>query len=292
MQNGKNIKVFLSSTFKDMDAERDLIMNRVAPTLQQLLAPQGITVQFIDLRWGVNTQDADENERENIVLRECISEIRQSRPFFIGLLGDRYGWIPSDESWQVMLDEMTEEERKYICEESKEQKSVTELEMLFGALMDTDSLRRSLFCFRKPAVYDQMDDVARRKFCNQNDEADRKLSSLKQKIIEGCQNACCSNNIYEYNSKWNGQSLTELEDLGLFLCKTLHAQIMLYEGSDAVENPVNEFQQMADADLMKIAKEGEHYVDCESRENLLNEIAKGYDEDQKPRLIYAHYGYG
>ena len=292
MQNGKNIKVFLSSTFKDMDAERDLIMNRVAPTLQQLLAPQGITVQFIDLRWGVNTQDADENERENIVLRECISEIRQSRPFFIGLLGDRYGWIPSDESWQVMLDEMTEEERKYICEESKEQKSVTELEMLFGALMDTDSLRRSLFCFRKPAVYDQMDDVARRKFCNQNDEADRKLSSLKQKIIEGCQNACCSNNIYEYNSKWNGQSLTELEDLGLFLCKTLHAQIMLYEGSDAVENPVNEFQQMADADLMKIAKEGEHYVNCESRENLLNEIAKGYDEDQKPRLIYAHYGYG
>ena len=30
MQKGKNIKVFLSSTFKDMDAERDLIMNRVA----------------------------------------------------------------------------------------------------------------------------------------------------------------------------------------------------------------------------------------------------------------------
>ena len=33
MQSGKNIKVFLSSTFKDMDAERDVIMNRVAPTL-------------------------------------------------------------------------------------------------------------------------------------------------------------------------------------------------------------------------------------------------------------------
>ena len=292
MQNGKNIKVFLSSTFKDMDAERDLIMNRVAPTLQQLLAPQGITLQFIDLRWGVNTQDADENERENIVLRECISEIRQSRPFFIGLLGDRYGWIPSVESWQVMLDEMTEEERKYIRKESREQKSVTELEMLFGALMDTYSLRRSLFCFRNPAVYEQMDDVARRKFCNLNDEADRKLSSLKRKIQDGCRDACCSNNIYEYNCRWDGQSLTGLDDLGSFLCKTLHAQIMLYEGSNAVENPVNEFQHMADADLMKIAKEGEHYVNCDSRKNLLNEIARGYDEDQKPRLIYARYGYG
>ena len=60
MQNGKNVKVFLSSTFKDMDAERDLIMNRVAPTLTQLLAPQGISVEFIDLRWGVNTQRSRE----------------------------------------------------------------------------------------------------------------------------------------------------------------------------------------------------------------------------------------
>ena len=52
MQKGKNIKVFLSSTFKDMDAERDLIMNRVAPLLQERLSSEGISVQFIDLRWG------------------------------------------------------------------------------------------------------------------------------------------------------------------------------------------------------------------------------------------------
>ena len=53
MQKGKNIKVFLSSTFKDMDAERDLIMNRVAPLLQERLSSEGISVQFIDLRWGL-----------------------------------------------------------------------------------------------------------------------------------------------------------------------------------------------------------------------------------------------
>ena len=292
MQNGKNVKVFLSSTFKDMDAERDLIMNRVAPTLTQLLAPQGITVEFIDLRWGVNTQDADENERENMVLRECISEIRQSRPFFIGLLGDRYGWMPSEESWHVMLDEMTEEESIFIRGEAQEQKSVTELEILFGALMDTDALRRSLFCFRKPAVYEQMDATARRKYCNQDAEADRKLATLKQKVINGCYAASCSNNIYEYDCKWDGQTLTDLEDLGLFLCKTLHAQIMLYEGSDEVENPENEFQQMADADLLKISKEGEHYVYCDTHANILTDIAKGFDENIKPRLVYAHYGYG
>ena len=47
MQKGKNIKVFLSSTFKDMDAERDLIMNRVAPLLQERLSSEGISVQFM-----------------------------------------------------------------------------------------------------------------------------------------------------------------------------------------------------------------------------------------------------
>ena len=52
----KYIKIFLSSTFRDMDAERDAIMNRVRPTVAQQLKPHGINVDFIDLRWGVNTQ--------------------------------------------------------------------------------------------------------------------------------------------------------------------------------------------------------------------------------------------
>ena len=288
MQSGKNIKVFLSSTFKDMDAERDVIMNRVAPTLQQLLEPQGITVQFIDLRWGVNTQDADEDERENMVLRECISEIRQSRPFFIGLLGDRYGWMPSEDSWQVMLSEMTDEESNYIREEAKEQKSVTELEILFGALMGTDALRRSLFCFRKPDVYEQMNDDARRKFCNQDAEADRKLAALKKKIVDGCHNALCSHNVYEYDCKWNGVLMTGLEDFALFLVKTLHAQILLYEGSNAVENPTNEFQQLMDEDLVKISQECAHFISFDSQMASFNNMA----EENPVLLLYSENGYG
>ncbi|MDD2512453.1 MAG: DUF4062 domain-containing protein, partial [Proteiniphilum sp.] len=75
----KTIRIFLSSTFNDMHAERDLIMQSVYPALQRNLADKDITVQFIDLRWGVNTQDVEETERENVVLRECIEEIRHSR---------------------------------------------------------------------------------------------------------------------------------------------------------------------------------------------------------------------
>ena len=288
MQNGKNIKVFLSSTFKDMDAERDLIMNRVAPMLQERLAPEGMSVQFIDLRWGVNTQDADENERENTVLRECINEIRESRPFFIGLLGGRYGWIPSDDSWQVMLDEMTVEERLFIRQESQEQKSVTELEILFGALMDAGSLRRSLFCFRKPEVYKQMDDVARTKFCNQEVEADHKLDVLKQKIVKGCEAAQCSNNIYEYDSQWDGQTLTGLDKLADFLCYTLYQQILLYESSHEVQNPENEFQMLLDADEQKVNREISSYC---AEEQVLQEI-EGDVYSARPTIIQGIPGSG
>ena len=88
---GKNIKIFLSSTFRDMDAERDAIMNRVYPAVAQQLAPYNIHVDFIDLRWGVSTSDVDEAERENHVLRECIDGIQSSRPFFIGTKRDGAG---------------------------------------------------------------------------------------------------------------------------------------------------------------------------------------------------------
>ena len=156
-QNYKNIKIFISSTFCDMDAERDAIMNRVYPAVAQALAPKHIHVDFIDLRWGVSTQQIAENERENHVLRECIDSINESRPFFIGLLGDRYGWVPSQESWDCIIDSMSDHEKQFINQDTAEARSVTELEMLFGSLIDSDNLHRSLFCFRNPAVYEHMD---------------------------------------------------------------------------------------------------------------------------------------
>ena len=54
MQKGKNIKVFLSSTFKDMDAERDLIMNRVAPLLQERFL-QKASLSSLSICDGVST---------------------------------------------------------------------------------------------------------------------------------------------------------------------------------------------------------------------------------------------
>ena len=50
MKNWKTIKIFVSSTFKDMDVERDALRNIVLPRLNEHFAPHKRNIQIIDLR--------------------------------------------------------------------------------------------------------------------------------------------------------------------------------------------------------------------------------------------------
>ncbi len=84
------IRVFVSSTFRDMQLEREELVKRVFPELRHLCEARGVAWSEIDLRWGVT----DEQKAEGDVLPICLAEIDRSRPYFIGLLGQRYGWVP------------------------------------------------------------------------------------------------------------------------------------------------------------------------------------------------------
>lgn len=89
----KTISIFVSSTFSDMQAERDYIRKYTIPLLEEYFNPKHISIKFIDLRWGVNTRDGNIEDREEEILRVCFNEIQRCRPFFLGLIGDRYGTI-------------------------------------------------------------------------------------------------------------------------------------------------------------------------------------------------------
>lgn len=91
-----------------------------------------------------------EDEREANVLKVCLEEIRRCRPFFIGLLGDRYGWVPSELRMKnSVIGEGLETELKG--------KSVTALEIEFGVLAGGEQLSRSAFYFREPLPYEKLD---------------------------------------------------------------------------------------------------------------------------------------
>jgi hypothetical protein len=101
--SGKNrvIRVFISSTFRDMMRERDLLVKEVFPELRCKCAKRFVTFTEVALRWGI----AEEQSTRKETLKLCLDEIRACRPFFIGLLGERYGWVPGDDAFTADLKE-------------------------------------------------------------------------------------------------------------------------------------------------------------------------------------------
>jgi WD40 repeat protein len=92
MQRGwRTVRIFLSSTFRDMHAERDHLVKAVFPKLREWCAQRQLHLVDIDLRWGVTPEQVENNK----VLEICLQEIDGSRPFFVCMLGNRYGWIPN-----------------------------------------------------------------------------------------------------------------------------------------------------------------------------------------------------
>ncbi len=91
----RTFRVFVSSTFSDLKAERDALQRFVFPRLRELCASRGARFQAIDLRWGVS-EEAGLDQRTMPI---CLGEIERCqrvtpKPNFIALLGDRYGWRP------------------------------------------------------------------------------------------------------------------------------------------------------------------------------------------------------
>jgi len=98
--------IFISSTFRDMHAERDWLRNRVFPRLEEELRRRRHLLEPIDLRVGVETSEAATDEaRELLVLKVCLKEIERSRPFLLVLLGDRYGWVPPEDRMMAATQE-------------------------------------------------------------------------------------------------------------------------------------------------------------------------------------------
>lgn len=91
----RSFRVFISSTFADLVAERDALRRHVFPRLEEECRQRGARFQAVDLRWGVS----EEAGRDHQTLAICLDELhrcrRESRrPNFLILLGDRYGWRP------------------------------------------------------------------------------------------------------------------------------------------------------------------------------------------------------
>ncbi len=138
----RSVRIFLSSTFRDFSEERDLLVRQVFPALRAKLKERMVELVDVDLRWGITVEQAERGE----VLPICLAEIDRARPYFVGMLGERYGWIPPVEGFAPVLIE-----RQPWLKEHRGSKSVTELEILHGVLNNPKMAGRAFFYFRSAA---------------------------------------------------------------------------------------------------------------------------------------------
>jgi len=172
MSAWRTVRVFISSTFRDMHAERDWLVQRVFPALRERLEPHRIHLVDIDLRWGVTKEQADNEE----VIDICLSQIDACRPFFLGILGERYGWVPD------RVPERVTSNNKWAWVQAAMGKSITEFEVLYGVLNNPAMHGHALFCFRDPAFAANVPAARRGDMEPESPTHLEKLKTLKQAI--------------------------------------------------------------------------------------------------------------
>jgi tetratricopeptide (TPR) repeat protein len=167
------IRVFVSSTFRDMQMERDLLAKNVFPQLRQLCEDRGVDWTDVDLRWGITSEEASEGK----VIPLCLAEIDRSRPYFICLLGERYGWVPAQEEIQEDLLE-AHPWLEECCESS-----VTEIEIMHAVLRNPLMADPALFYFRDAAYLHHLPAGSNpADYASESDERVAKLAKLKNRI--------------------------------------------------------------------------------------------------------------
>jgi len=218
-----NKSIFVSSTFRDMQTERDALRDFVLPQVNEFAAKYGRAVEIIDLRWGVDTAAVSEEEQNHKVLRTCLDEIERSRPFFLGLIGDRYGWTPPRTYMEAAL-----ESAHFPLKDTN--MSVTALEIEYGVLR-SENPPVCLFYFRESPDYAAMPEEIRPIY---QDEAESlaKLTKLKEKI-----RARFPQDIKTYTTEIHENELTVSKDWADMVASDIMAKLRKEWGEPSETTP-------------------------------------------------------
>ncbi len=157
-QKYNGIRMFISSTFSDMTSERQHFNDIIVPKLRALCRDKGVSFFSVDLRWGVTEEDI-ENDR---LVSLCLEEVDRCRPFFLGIIGNRYG------SRMTQVSPALAEQYPWLADSLGA--SYTELEILYN-LSKNDGHKNSLFLFKNCTEPPSAEDT-------------HSIAQLKEKILK------------------------------------------------------------------------------------------------------------
>lgn len=239
--------LFVSSTFKDMQYERDAIQQIVLPNLNAIAKRYGQTLSICDLRWGINTMDLDSVEGSKKVLDVCLDQIDRCGSPMIVLLGERYGYIPGSE---IMRDIAAYKK----LELSSLEISVTALEIEYGAMSERQK-KNTLFYLR-----DMAGDVPADYLCEDAEHAE-KLAKLKERIVK-----LAGKPIPTYNTRYADGKLYGMEEFADMLVADI-ASVLIPEWEEQAHKSAFELDRKTQWDFIE-----DRNAVCRGREKLLADV--------------------
>jgi nephrocystin-3 len=269
----RTVRVFVSSTFRDMQAERDYLAKVVFPELRDRMSKRNLHLVDLDLRWGVTEEEAEQGK----VLDVILGEIDRSRPFFVGLLGERYGALP---------DKIPEDtKRVYPWLKDYEGYSFTSLEIVYGVLRNPELTKHACFYFRDPELTKQIPELRRIDYVAENQHSESQLANLKNKI-----RCTCSQIMENYPCRWDEQN-SKVVDLEIFGQKVLedlwNAICEEYPNEAPESDPVVVERQMHEA---FVEERSFLHVGRIDQARLLTHYVQG--NDPRPIVITGESGCG
>ncbi|XP_069101362.1 uncharacterized protein [Argopecten irradians] len=180
----REIRVFVSSTFKDFSEEREQLIKKTFREINKMCSERGVFFTYVDLRWGIS----DEQSKTGQTIAICLQEIDRCRPYFICMLGQRFGWSKpedkEDEALMKSFDYAIENHPNLAwIDEYRDNTSVTQLEVLHGVLNNVQgSKQRSFFYLRDPPVKTEMSEAEFTKRSAESEWHYDRQSQLRTKV--------------------------------------------------------------------------------------------------------------
>ena len=243
------LRVFISSTFRDLQKEREYLIKKIFPKLRTICRLRGVTFTEVDLRWGLT----DEQQRLGRIIRTCLEEIDRCRPYFIGIIGKRYGWTP--EYHEVMMDPEIQMRYPWIEQASLDGASLLDMEFSHGVLNDGND---SAYFYRWNALPQTIDNPER-------------LEDLVRRVQEN------GNPLRMFNS---------LDELGEFVYADLLGVINASWPENKIPTPLERERNIHEAFAMSRRRA---YI---ANPEYLNTFTQWYSVTTTPLVIFAESGMG
>ncbi|NEW61327.1 DUF2225 domain-containing protein [Sulfurovum sp. bin170] len=253
MPNSRHLKIFISSTFQDMDEEREILLKDTFLELKKIAKSRAVEVTEIDLRTGVTKEQAESGQ----IVKICLDEIERcadSPIFFLGMLANRYGWS----EWIDDVDRAVLEDEKYAWIKQHTDVSITEIEII--SALERDNKHNRAFFYLKES---QVDD-------------DTKLIDLKNHLIEQSKT---DESLYVTNYK-DGDEFRE---------KTIASFKKALDELYPEDEKLSEVERLRATHQIFAKSRQKVYIPHVKNEVILSEFI---ESDQDRLLLYGESGYG